>query len=89
MNILIHPQKKLLPVLVSLNPQSKHKFFLPQAVLENNINFILGYSYFLSILNVFYWSFLPVCSKVTSAFILISNTIFCNQKVKKFSPQIF
>lgn len=54
MNILIHPQKKLLPVLVSLNPQSKHKFFLPQAVLENNINFILGYSYFLlSILNVF------------------------------------
>lgn len=53
MNILIHPQKKLLPVLVSLNPQSKYKFFLPQAVLENNINFILGYSYFLSILNVF------------------------------------
>ena len=53
MNILIHPQKKLLPVLVSLNPQSKHKFFLTQAVLENNINFILGYSYFLSIWNVF------------------------------------
>lgn len=58
MNILIHPQKKLLSVLVSLNPQSKRKFFLPQAVLENNINFILGYSYYLSILNVFYWSFL-------------------------------
>ena len=58
MNILIHPRKKLLPVLVSLNPQSKRKFFLPQAVLENNINFILGYSYYLSILNVFYWSFL-------------------------------
>ena len=58
MNILIHLQKKLLSVLVSLNPQSKRKFFLPQAVLENNINFILGYSYYLSILNVFYWSFL-------------------------------
>lgn len=54
MNILIHLQKKLLSVLVSLNPQSKRKFFLPQAVLENNINFILGYSYYLSILNVFY-----------------------------------